>query len=136
MSVEDDMALKAMFCNRLDVLANAVRSMSDLYLNHEEMNELVDIVHLIPMSLDEWYYELVAKKEETEAQLQPNKPGDRVELIKCTDQYTKIEPGTQGTVILIDDPGTLHVRWDDGHQLGLVPGEDEWKTISRIEEGG
>jgi hypothetical protein len=42
------------------------------------------------------------------------KVGDRVEIIRCYDAYTKLKRGTQGTVTLIDQLGTVHVRWDDG----------------------
>jgi hypothetical protein len=52
------------------------------------------------------------------------KVGDRVEIIRCYDAYTKLKRGTQGTVTLIDQLGTVHVRWDDGRNLGLVPGQD------------
>jgi hypothetical protein len=55
--------------------------------------------------------------------------GTRVELIEMNDPHTKIEPGTQGTVQLVDDTGTVHVKWDNGSRLGLVPGEDKWKRI-------
>jgi hypothetical protein len=46
--------------------------------------------------------------------------GKRVRLIRCDDPYTHLEPGTTGTVGFVDDMGTVHVRWDDGHYLGLV----------------
>jgi len=32
-------------------------------------------------------------------------------------------------VQVVDDLGTLHVRWDSGENLGLVPGEDEWEVV-------
>ena len=35
-----------------------------------------------------------------------------------------IEPGTMGTVRLVDDMGTIHVTWDCGSSLGIVYGED------------
>jgi hypothetical protein len=57
------------------------------------------------------------------------KLGDRVEIIRCYDAYTKLKRGTRGTVTLIDQLGTVHVRWDDGRNLGLVPGQDEWRVI-------
>ena len=62
------------------------------------------------------------------------KLGDRVEVIRCYDAYTKLRPGTQGTVSLIDQLGTVHVQWDDGRNLGLVPGQDEWRVIAADEE--
>ncbi len=46
--------------------------------------------------------------------------GDRVVLVRCTDTYTKLSPGSGGTVRLVDDMGTVHVDWDDGHRLGMV----------------
>lgn len=47
--------------------------------------------------------------------------GKRIRLTKCTDQYTSLRPGTLGTIDLIDDMGTVHVQWDNGSTLGLVP---------------
>lgn len=58
-----------------------------------------------------------------------NMKGDRVELIKLRDKYTTIPPGTKGTVDFIDGVGTVHVTWDNGSNLGLIQGEDEWKTL-------
>mgnify|MGYP002150417403 FL=1 len=37
--------------------------------------------------------------------------------------------GTEGTVQFVDDAGTIHVQWDTGSSLGLVPGADEWEVI-------
>lgn len=47
--------------------------------------------------------------------------GKRVRLIYCADRYTSLLPGTEGTVLFVDDTGTLHVSWDTGSRLGLVP---------------
>lgn len=55
--------------------------------------------------------------------------GTRVRLIFCSDPYTKLRPGAEGTVAFVDDIGTVHVNWDSGSNLGLVPGEDEWEVI-------
>ena len=57
------------------------------------------------------------------------KVGDRVELVSTDDEYTRRRPGDLGTVAYIDSMGTLHVQWDDGGVLGLVPGHDRWRTI-------
>ncbi len=40
-------------------------------------------------------------------------------------------PGTKGTVRLVDDQGTIHVEWDSGSHLGLIPGEDEYKILEQ-----
>lgn len=52
------------------------------------------------------------------------KPGDRVRLVRCTDETTRLRPGTLGTVTQVDATGTVHVAWDTGSTLGMVPGED------------
>lgn len=57
------------------------------------------------------------------------KAGDRVKLLYCADPHTILEPGTLGTVTLVDGLGTIHVRWDNGIQLGLVNGEDAFVVI-------
>lgn len=46
-------------------------------------------------------------------------PGDRVELLYMNDPYTKLQPGTQGTVTSVDGFGTIHVEWDTGSRLGV-----------------
>ena len=51
-------------------------------------------------------------------------PGTRVVLIRMNDLYTKLEPGEKGTVVCVDDIGTIHVSWDCGSSLGVVYGED------------
>jgi hypothetical protein len=53
-----------------------------------------------------------------------------VRLVRCTDPYTRLHPGDEGTIAFVDDWGTLHVSWDSGSRLGLVPGEDAWELLS------
>lgn len=55
--------------------------------------------------------------------------GTRVELISMDDPYTRLVPGDRGTVDMVDDIGTVHIKWDQGSYLGLVPGEDSFKVI-------
>ena len=56
-------------------------------------------------------------------------PGTRVMLIRMNDLYTKLQPGTKGTVTGVDDIGTIHVNWDSGSSLGIAFGEDECRKI-------
>lgn len=58
--------------------------------------------------------------------------GDRVKLIYCSDPYTKLAPGSLGTVGMIDSMGTVHVLWDSGAHLGMVPGEDQWQVVGNV----
>jgi hypothetical protein len=56
------------------------------------------------------------------------KEGARVELIQMDDiQAPPI--GTQGTVIGVDDIGSIMVRWDNGSSLSVVYGEDHCRLI-------
>ena len=49
--------------------------------------------------------------------------GTRVELLRMDDiQAPPI--GTQGTVLGVDDTGSLLMRWDNGSGLNVVYGED------------
>ena len=56
-------------------------------------------------------------------------PGTRVVLFRMNDPYTKLQPGTKGTVTGVDDIGTIHVNWDSGSSLGVAFGEDECRKI-------
>ena len=59
--------------------------------------------------------------------------GTRVELVHMNDPYnTKLLPGCRGTVVGVDDIGTIHVAWDCGSSLGVVYGED---IIKECKEG-
>ena len=56
-------------------------------------------------------------------------PGCRVELIRMPDPQTNLKPGDQGTVTIVDDIGTIHVRWDNGSSLGVAYRADKVKRI-------
>ena len=55
--------------------------------------------------------------------------GKRIELISTSDPYTTLKPGDRGTVDFVDDLGTIHITWDNGSKLGLVPGEDQYHIL-------
>ena len=57
--------------------------------------------------------------------------GCRVKLICMNDPYRDLEAGMLGTVMHVDDIGTIHVSWDCGSSLGVVLGED---SCTRIDE--
>lgn len=47
--------------------------------------------------------------------------GSRVKLICMNDPYRRdLKPGMMGTVMHVDDIGTIHVAWDCGSTLGVV----------------
>lgn len=54
--------------------------------------------------------------------------GTRIKNLSMSDQYP-IPPDTEGTVAFVDDIGTIHVNWDNGRNLGLIVGEDDFTVI-------
>ena len=57
------------------------------------------------------------------------KIGDRIELEFTDDPYTKLKTGSQGTVLFIDYIKTVHIKWDEGSNLGLIPKVDRFHII-------
>lgn len=57
--------------------------------------------------------------------------GMRIELISMDDKQAPPE-GTQGTVLGVDDIGSILISWDTGSSLNLIPGEDRFRIVSRI----
>ena len=55
--------------------------------------------------------------------------GTRIEAVHICDAYAP-EPGTKGTVVCVDDIGTIHVKWDNGRTLGCIPGIDQFHIIA------
>ena len=59
--------------------------------------------------------------------------GTRVELV-CMDDRQAPPPGTKGTVLGVDDTGSLLMRWDNGSGLNVVYGEDIVRIITAPDE--
>jgi len=59
--------------------------------------------------------------------------GTRIELICMEDPFSPVPPGTRGSVRAVDDMGTLHMNWDNGRTLGVVPGEDSFRKLTQEE---
>lgn len=55
--------------------------------------------------------------------------GQRVQLIYTDDPYTELRAGDKGIIDHIDDIGTVHVHWDNGSTLGLIPGKDLFRIL-------
>ena len=54
--------------------------------------------------------------------------GTRVKLIRMDDDQAP-PTGTEGTVLGVDDIGSLLVRWDNGSGLHLLYGIDQFKKL-------
>lgn len=59
--------------------------------------------------------------------------GTRIQLISMADDPHPVENGVRGTVRFVDDMGTVHVDWDNGRTLGVIPGEDNFRTLNAQE---
>jgi hypothetical protein len=57
------------------------------------------------------------------------KEGMRIKMISMTDDPNPILMGTEGTIRLVDDMGVIHVKWDDGRVLGVIPGVDKYRLL-------
>ena len=60
-------------------------------------------------------------------------PGKRIELLSMGSDPRPIESGTRGSVAFVDDIGTLHCDFDNGRRLGVIPGEDSFRTLTEEE---
>lgn len=60
-------------------------------------------------------------------------PGTRIMLLQMGDDPRPVEPNTRGTVEVVDDMGTPHCIFDNGRQLGIVPGEDSFRKLTSEE---
>lgn len=56
--------------------------------------------------------------------------GTRIKLIFMNDKHAPVE-GTKGVVSVVDDLGQIHMKWDTGSTLAIVPSEDKFEVISK-----
>lgn len=54
--------------------------------------------------------------------------GTRVELVRMDDAQAP-PVGTRGTVLAVDDTGSLIMRWDNGSGLNVIYGVDKVKIL-------
>ena len=74
----------------------------------------------------------IMSRKDVEALRKKYPKGTRVELVSLEDPYSRMPEGTRGTVDAVDDIGTIHVRWDNGSGLGIVPGVDTVRKVTEI----
>lgn len=54
--------------------------------------------------------------------------GTRIKLIFMNDKYAPPE-GSKGTVSTIDDLGQIHMKWDNGSTLAIIPSDDKFEIV-------
>jgi hypothetical protein len=55
-----------------------------------------------------------------------NIAGKRIKMIFMEDPEP-IEPGAMGTIVKLDGAGQIQVKWDNGRNLSVIPGEDRFE---------
>ena len=64
------------------------------------------------------------------AQLRKQYPvGTKIQLISMRDEKYPILSGTIGEVTHIDDMGSIHMKWQNGSSLALIPEVDSFKVV-------
>ena len=56
--------------------------------------------------------------------------GTRIVLNWMEDPFSPVAPGTCGTVQFVDDIGQIHMKWDNGRTLALIPGVDSFQMVA------
>lgn len=51
-----------------------------------------------------------------------------VELISMDDPHAPAS-GTKGIIQMVDDAGQIHVKWENGSSLAVIPGVDSVRII-------
>lgn len=69
------------------------------------------------------------KKEKVEEIKKRFPAGARLVVNRMNDDPDPVEPGSCGTVELVDDIGTIHCRFDNGRHIGVIPGVDQFRRI-------
>ena len=54
---------------------------------------------------------------------------DVIDFLDGFARKTDFNKDVQDAHDLVDDNGTVHVQWDMGCRLGLIPGEDMWVVL-------
>lgn len=71
-------------------------------------------------------------KKEIEALKRKYPEGTMVELESMEDSYNPVPAGTRGKVVFVDDAGTIHVNWNNGSTLGLIPESDKFRVLPSV----
>lgn len=59
--------------------------------------------------------------------------GTRIMLLSMGADIHRVKDNTRGSVIAVDDIGTLHCKFDNGRALGLIPSEDSFRKLTEEE---
>lgn len=57
--------------------------------------------------------------------------GTRIRLLQDMDDSQPIKAGEMGTVDFIDSMGSVHMRWDNGRSLAIIPDVDKFEIVEQ-----
>ena len=55
--------------------------------------------------------------------------GTKLQLLSMRNEKYPILPGTIGEVTHIDDLGSIHMKWQNGSSLAIIPEVDSFKVL-------
>lgn len=59
--------------------------------------------------------------------------GTKIQLISMRDEKYPVLPGTIGEVTGVDDAGSIHMKWQNGSSLAIIPEIDSFKILGASE---
>ena len=72
---------------------------------------------------------VVFSKSEVQTLREIYPAGCTIKLHKCNDETVKLKPDSLGTVVTVDDMGTVHIKWTNNEFIGLIPFVDSFEKI-------
>ena len=77
----------------------------------------------------------VFSSDEVQAIKEKYVSGTKIKLLEpMKDEKYSVEVGTLGIVDYVDDIGTIHMNWESGGSLGLIPEVDSFEIVSLPEK--
>lgn len=73
-------------------------------------------------------YDCLYRQAQRYKELYPK--GTRILLLHMGDDPRPVEDDMRGTVMFVDDMSTVHCKFDNGRQLGIIPGEDSFRKLT------
>lgn len=58
--------------------------------------------------------------------------GTKIQLISMCDEKYSVLPGMVGEVTHIDDMGSIHMKWENGSSLAIIPEVDSFKVVGAV----
>lgn len=87
----------------------------EFYRENTEVNEMNE-------------YDRLHRQAQRYKELYPK--GTRILLLHMGDDPRPVEDNMRGTVEFVDDIGTIRCSFDNGRQLGIIPGEDSFRKLT------